>query len=100
MEGSLLVNIKMEDMVGVFIHFLIKMFIWGDGKMIVLVVKVYITTLLVRNIRESFWMVRSMVVECITIKVDRYMMDNGTKIGRMVLVHILIQTPKDMKAIG
>jgi hypothetical protein len=54
----------------------------------------------VRNIRESFWMVRSMVVECITIKVDRYMMDNGTKIGRMVLVHILIQTPKDMKVIG
>jgi len=90
MVVNILDNIKNVDMEKVCIAFLIKIYTWVCGKMINLIMMVYISIIMDKNIMVNLVKVKKMVEGYIIIKVDRIMMDNGIKIEKMDLVPLSI----------
>lgn len=83
-------NIKNVDMEKVCILFQIKIFIWGCGKMINLIMTVFIFIVMERSTMESFLKVKKMEGVSIIIRVGLFMMDSGTKIEKMDLEHMFM----------
>lgn len=90
MEENILDNIKNVDMEKVCILFQIKISIWGCGKMINLIMMVFIFIVMERSTMENFLKVKKMEGVSIIIRVDLFMMDSGIKIEKMDLEHMFM----------
>lgn len=53
-----------------------------------------------KNTKASSWTVKNTAEESIITKVELFMMDSGTRIGKMDLVFTTIPMVKDTKEIG
>lgn len=100
MVESISVSTRIVEAVKASILSPIRTVIWAIGKKIVFQVRVFMSMLLGRGTRGSFWMERNTAEEFTTTEVELLLTGNGTKIGSMDLGFTLTLTDRSMKGTG